>query len=146
LGAARQSALAVLAVAVLVGWLVIDHELWERASDRDTARRARLYNLATVLTLGLGVACLYAAVFCGLLIVEQLLLRPTIVQQGIGVNPGWSDDLAIAWFGTSAAMIGGALGSGFEDDGVVRRATYGARQRERNSQSNGEHDPAGDDR
>lgn len=142
LGPARQIVFAALVIAVLVAWLVVDHELWERASSQRRARRARLYNLVTVLTLCLGVACLYAALLAGLIVIEQLLLTPTVVRQGIGVTPAWSDDLAIAWFVTSAAMIGGALGSGFEDDDVVRRAAYGARQRQRQSR-NDDTDTAG---
>ncbi|MBX9363866.1 hypothetical protein [Streptomyces sp. WAC04114] len=35
----------------------------------------------------------------------------------------------LAWFVSSMGMVGGAFGSGLEDDGTVRNAAYGERQR-----------------
>ncbi|MFE4998020.1 hypothetical protein ACFRH4_43220 [Streptomyces mirabilis] len=37
----------------------------------------------------------------------------------------------LAWFVSSMGMVGGAFGSGLEDDGTVRNAAYGERQRQR---------------
>ena len=127
----RQIALAVSAVLMLMAWLVIDHELWERGTDPATRRRARLYNVSTLMTLGIGVVSLYATLFAALFFVQQLLLQPELLRSQLMVRPGWPQNLWIVWFVTSAGVIGGALGSGFEDDAVVRRAAYGARQRER---------------
>jgi hypothetical protein len=131
LGPVRQTILALAAVALLIAWLIVDHELWERARDRDGQRQAHLYNATTLITLTVGVLCLYAELFVGLFLVQQLVLGPRTLMQTISQTLGWPGNLAIVWFLTSAAIIGGALGSGFEDDAVVRRATYGARQRER---------------
>lgn len=132
LGPPRQVALALGAIAVLVAWLIIDHELWERPTTPEERRRARLYNTTTAITLTVGVLCVYATVFVGLLGTEALLLDANILGSAISRTPRWSDWLAIAWFMTSAAIVGGALGAGFEDDAVVRQAAYGQRQRRRN--------------
>jgi hypothetical protein len=129
LGTGRQTILAVASVILLVAWLIVDHELWERA--KDVGEQARLYNATTVITLTLGVLSLYAELFVGLFFVEQLLAVPGATTDLISKVPNWSDNLGIVWFLTSAGVIGGALGSGFEDDDVVQRATYGARQRQR---------------
>jgi hypothetical protein len=132
LGPRRQVALAVCTIAILVAWLIIDHELWERPATPEGRRRARLYNTTTAITLTVGVLCVYGTVFVGLLGAEALLLDANILGQAISHTPRWSDWVAVAWFMTSAAIVGGALGAGFEDDSAVRQAAYGQRQRERN--------------
>ncbi|XRQ12611.1 hypothetical protein ACN3XK_17450, partial [Actinomadura welshii] len=48
LGPIRQ---AVLAVAALLAWLIIDHRLWERPDDVINRQRAKLYNAVTLATL-----------------------------------------------------------------------------------------------
>jgi hypothetical protein len=134
LGGLRQVLLAVISVGVLVAWLIIDHELWERPTYRTARARAVLYNTTTVITLLVGVLCLYAMLFVVLFAVELLLLDHGVLAHALSHAPRWSDELAIVWFLSSASLIGGALGSGFEDDSVVRRAAYGARQRQRQRQ------------
>ncbi|WP_232223617.1 hypothetical protein [Arthrobacter sp. FB24] len=42
-----------------------------------------------------------------------------------------SDFVEVAWMTTSAALIGGALGSGFETKDDILRAAYGQRERHR---------------
>jgi hypothetical protein len=134
LGGLRQVLLAVISVGVLVAWLIIDHELWERPTYRTARARAVLYNTTTVITLLVGVLCLYAMLFVVLFAVELLLLDHGVLAHALSHAPRWSDELAIVWFLSSASLIGGALGSGFEDDSVVRRAAYGVRQRQRQRQ------------
>jgi hypothetical protein len=131
LGPLRQTIVAVTAVAALVTWLVVDHELWERPSGAGRRARAVLYNTATSITVTLGVLCLYAALLLPLTAVLLLVLSPPVLANALGHAPGWADYAAISWFATSASMVGGALGAGLEDDAAVRRAAYGERQRQR---------------
>jgi hypothetical protein len=134
LGPLRLAILTVASNAALVAWLIIDHELWERPTGQIARERAVLYNVATVITLTLGVLCLYAVLFAMLVVVVFFLLDAEVLRPTIQHAPTWSDYLALAWFTASLAMIGGAIGSSFEDDSAVRQAAYGERQRQRRKQ------------
>ena len=127
----RHSLIAVLSVVALTLWIIIDHELWERHADDLSRARARLYNLVTVVTIALGVLFLYLVLFLVLLGVTGLLLVPSVLQQVLRAQPFADDYISLAWFVTSFGMLGGAFGSGLEDDGTVRNAAYGERQRSR---------------
>jgi hypothetical protein len=144
LGPERQTILTLAAIAALVTWLVVDHELWERPEGRRARDRAVLYNAATVVTLTLGVLVLYAVLIAVLIPVVALLLDGGVLQTVMGRYPTWTDYADIVWFTASASMVGGALGAGLEDDSVVRLATYGERQRQRQRQANGGSDDRSD--
>ncbi|MBO3746123.1 hypothetical protein J5X84_08610 [Streptosporangiaceae bacterium NEAU-GS5] len=127
----RQSLIMVLSILALVAWIIVDHELWERPGGRLPKARARLYNTVTLITITLGVLCLYAVLFVTLTGVGALVLVPSLLLETLNHRPDVTDYLALAWFLTSSAMVGGAFGSGFEDDRAVRKAAYGHRQRDR---------------
>ncbi len=131
LGPGRLGGIAVLSSLALTTWLIVDHELWERPSDVRAKQLARLYNITTSVTLMLGIVCLYLGLFIVLTIISVIVLPPQVLQTTLGHAPTWAGRLGIVWFATSAAMIGGALGSGLEHDDVVRQAAYGERQRRR---------------
>ena len=78
-------------------------------------------NTTTLITLLVGALRLYVTLFVVLVAAEVLLLDRGVLAEALSRAPRWSDELAIAWFLSSASLIGGALGSGFEDDSVVRR-------------------------
>ncbi|MEW1837193.1 hypothetical protein AB0392_04470 [Nonomuraea angiospora] len=127
----RQSLIMVLSILALAAWIIVDHELWERPGGRVPKARARLYNTVTLITITLGVLCLYVVLFVVLTGVGALVLVPAPLSKTLNHLPGVTDYLALAWFLTSSAMVGGAFGSGLEDDGTVRKAAYGQRQRDR---------------
>lgn len=127
----RQSLIMVLSILALVAWIIVDHELWERPGGRLPKARARLYNTVTLITITLGVLCLYAVLFVVLIGVDALVLVSAPLSQTLNHRPDVTDYLALAWFLASSAMVGGAFGSGLEDDGAVRKAAYGQRQRAR---------------
>jgi hypothetical protein len=135
LGAGRLSVIAVVSCLALTIWLIVDHELWERPDDAQAKQLARLYNTATAVTLLLGVVCVYLALLALLTVVSLLVYDPQVLESTLRHAPTWADRLGIVWLAASAAMIGGALGSGLEHDDVVRQAAYGERQRRR-SESN----------
>lgn len=126
-----MSATTVLSIGAMVTWLILDHELWERPESSAARTRSRLYNIATVITLIIGVVVLHVALFLSMLFTAGILLTPDVFAQAVGHPVSAADYLWLAWLIASIATVGGALGSGLEDDGGVRAAAYGIRQRQR---------------
>ncbi len=137
MGPWRMSAVTVLSVVAMILWLILDHELWERPRSAAERDRSVLYNLATVITLVVGVGVLYVALFCLLLFTACLALSPELLSPVLRHGVSFSDYLTLAWLLASIATIGGALGSGLEDDTAVKEAAYGARQRQRIDEQRG---------
>jgi hypothetical protein len=94
-----------------------------------------LYNTATLVTLTIGVTVLHVALFVLLLGAAVVILSPELFAGALGHRVGIADYLTLAWLLGSISTVGGALGSGLEDDRVVRAAAYGVRQRERFTES-----------
>jgi uncharacterized membrane protein len=131
MGPWRMSAATVLSIVAMILWLIIDHGLWERPKSSEERDRSVLYNISTVVTLFIGVIVLHMALFCLLLFTACLTLPPELLAGTLGHGVNFSDYLTLAWLLASIATIGGALGSGLEDDDAVTEATYGVRQRQR---------------
>lgn len=131
----RQVVAAVASVAVLVGWLIAGHGLWERstrtAHDRE---QAWLYNASTVLTLGIGVGLLYVGLFAINLAIATVLVTPSVLASTLGQPATWSSYVSLAWGFTTMGMLAGALGSSLESDAAVRQAAYGYREQQRRNQ------------
>jgi hypothetical protein len=115
----------------MVVYLTWRHGLWERPAGAQQRRLARLYNAATVATLVIGVLVFYLALLLVMALTVWFLMADSVLAQNLGHPTSWTDYLQISWLITSAATVGGALGSGTEDGERVRRAAYGLRQRAR---------------
>lgn len=131
MGPWRLGAVTTLATAAMVAWLILDHQLWERPKSTDERERAVLYNAATVITLTIGVAIFHMGLFVLLLLTAWWTLPPQMVADNIGHSVDLPTLLRMAWLVAAVATLGGALGSGMEDDEAVKAAAYGVRQRER---------------
>lgn len=128
---ARHALITVLAVTAMVLWLIAKHDLWERPASRIAQEQAVLYNIATVITLFLGVAIMYLTLFAVILIGASAVIAPDYLQQTLGHPVGAVDYAAVAWLSSSMGTVAGALGAGLESEHAVRRATYSRRERER---------------
>ena len=124
---------SVASVALVVGWLVIDGELWDRPdSDSPQAReRSRLYNTSTLVTLSAGVVICYIALYVLTLAWALFVLDPAVMGGYLRMSLDYDDLFVLAWFVASAATVGGALGSGLESDEAIRAAAYSKREEER---------------
>lgn len=131
IGPWRMSTTTVLSIGAMVTWLILDHELWERPTSSAERARSSLYNIATLITLMIGVVVLHVALFLSMLFTAGILLKPEVFAQAVGHPVSIGNYLSLAWLIASIATVGGALGSGLEDDAGVRAAAYGVRQRQR---------------
>jgi hypothetical protein len=122
-------------VALVVAWLVIDGELWDRP-DGDSAaarERSRLYNASTLLTLTAGVLICYLALYVVNLAWALFVLDPAMMGGYVHASRDYGDLFVLAWFVASAATVGGGLGTGLESDEAIRAAAYSKREEERRS-------------
>jgi hypothetical protein len=120
----RLVAVGVVAVVVLGVWIVVAHGLWERSSRASDPERVRIANAVTVLTLLIGLACFYLALFVLVLLSALLIIDAGYFGGTLGHPADFGDYATLAWFAASLATVGGALGSGLETDESVRDALY----------------------
>jgi Ca2+/Na+ antiporter len=125
LGGLRLTVVMLLGLAALVAWLIVAHDLWEKPDRETSAELARLFNVGTVLTLTLATAVSYVVLFAGTLFAASLLIDTSVLQQTLQRPVHVSDYLTLAWIISSLATVGGAIGSGMEDEETVRAAAYG---------------------
>jgi hypothetical protein len=129
----RLTIATVASIALVVGWLVIDGELWDRPDDdsEQAKERSRLYNTSTLITLTTGVLICYLALYVVNLLWALFVLDPAVMGGYLNASLGYGDIFVLAWFVASAATVGGGLGSGLESDEAIRAAAYSKREEER---------------
>ncbi|MDG4757263.1 hypothetical protein [Micromonospora sp. WMMD710] len=125
LGGLRLTVIMLLGLGALVAWLIVAHDLWEKPTRETPAELARLFNLGTILTLTLATAVSYVVLLVGTVLVGALLIDTSVLEQTLQQSVGLSDYLTLAWITSSLATVGGAIGSGLENEETVRAAAYG---------------------
>ncbi len=123
----------IASVALVVAWIVIDGELWDRPDDNspEARERSRLYNTSTLLTLTTGVLICYVALYVVNLAWALFVLDPAVMGGYLHASMGYRDLFVLAWFVASAATVGGGLGTGLESDEAIRAAAYSKREEDR---------------
>jgi len=123
----------ITSIALVVGWLVIDGNLWDRPDDgsAQARERSRLYNASTLVTLTAGAVTCYVALYVLNLVWALFVLDPSVMGGYLKQPLGYGDLFVLTWFVASAATVGGALGSGLESDEAIRTAAYSKREEER---------------
>ncbi|MEU8607171.1 hypothetical protein AB0C29_04110 [Actinoplanes sp. NPDC048791] len=125
LGGLRLTVIMLLGLTALVAWLIIAHDLWEKPDGETSAELARLFNLGTILTLALATAVSYVVLFAGSALAAALLIDTSVLEQNLLRPVDLTNYLTLAWLISSLATVGGAIGSGLEDEETVRAAAYG---------------------
>jgi hypothetical protein len=122
----RLAVASLVAITITVTAIVIVHGLWERPPDRRVRDQVVLFNVVTAITLVIGILCLYAALFGLSLAGAALVITPGTLANAIGHPASASDHISLAWFLSSLAILGGALGAGLESEEAIREAAYAA--------------------
>lgn len=129
----RLSTATVASTALVVVWLIVDGQLWERPRDgsREARERARLYNASTLGTLVVGVLLCYATLYLVNLAWAAFVLDPSVLSATSNASGSHGDLFVLAWFVASVATVGGGLGTGLESDEAIRAAAYSRREEDR---------------
>jgi hypothetical protein len=124
---------SIASIALVVGWILIDGELWDRPDDDSAAarERSRLYNVSTLMTLTAGVLICYVALYVVNVAWALFILEPGLMGSYLHASMGYGDVFVLAWFVASAATVGGGLGTGLESDDAIRAAAYSKREEDR---------------
>jgi hypothetical protein len=125
LGALRLTVIMLLGLTALITWLITAHDLWEKPGRHTPAELARMFNWGTTLTLTLATAVSYVVLFAGTALAAALLIDTSVLEQTLQRPARGTDYLTLAWIISSLATVGGAIGSGLEDEETVRAAAYG---------------------
>ncbi|MER7666775.1 hypothetical protein [Streptomyces sp. NPDC096193] len=133
LSAPRLVIAMVGSVALMIGWLIIDAQLWYRSTDTSPEERKRtaLYNASTVLTVAIGVIVCYVGLMVVNLLWALFILNDQVFASMTRTPLHATDYWTLSWFVASVATVGGALGSGLESDEAIRAAAFSKREQER---------------
>jgi hypothetical protein len=115
---------ALLSVGATSATLIVGAGLWERATAPGVRKQVLLFNIATVVTVVIGVTVLYSALYLLALIAAFWFVVPQVFRSAVGHSASLREYFELAWLTCSLAMIGGALGAALETDDAVREAAY----------------------
>lgn len=80
----RLAMINFFAIALMVGWLIIYNSMWERPNGRQDMQKTTMYNLATIITLFVGVACMYLVLFAVMLLGALAVISSEYLQSQLG--------------------------------------------------------------
>ncbi|UBH25098.1 hypothetical protein KW076_02590 [Micrococcus porci] len=120
----QMSLLGLLAVAAVSLSLVVGAKLWERPRRAAEREQVAVFNLATVLTVVIGVLVLHALLMLAALAGALLLVDGDVFTEVTGEPASPWQYAKLAWFVGGLATIGAGLGAGLEDDDDVREAIF----------------------
>jgi hypothetical protein len=127
----RLALITILAIAAMATWLLAYNHLWERPVGKYTPAEAALYNASTVLTLLLGVTCMYGILYVVALGAAAVVIDGSYMQSKIGHPASAADYATLVWLASSMGIVAGALGSSLDTEEAVRKAAYSRREQER---------------
>ncbi len=115
---------ALLSVGATVATLIVGAGLWERSAAPGVRKQVLLFNIATTVTVIIGVTVLYAVLYLLALVAAFWFVVPPVFNSAVGHPASLRDYFQLAWLTCSLAMIGGALGAALETEDAVHDAAY----------------------
>ncbi|CAM5242280.1 UvrABC system protein A [Streptomyces microflavus] len=142
LGTPRLVVATVGSVGLMIGWLIVDANLWHRTTEGSPEARQRsvLYNTSTLVTVSIGAAVCYVGLMVVSFVWALFVLNGHVFASATRHPLNAQNYCTLSWFVASIATVGGALGSGLESDEAIRAAAYSTREQERRHMLQGEHD------
>jgi CobB/CobQ-like glutamine amidotransferase-like protein len=131
----RLALISVVAVVAMVIWLLAYNHLWTRAGSRVEKEKMVLYNLSTMVTLSIGVACMYVILYFVTLLGAAVLIDSRYLQSRLGHPVSVADYARLVWLTCSVGIVAGAVGSSLESEEAVRQATYSTREQQRHKKT-----------
>lgn len=131
--------ISVSAMAAMIAWLIVYNGLWLRDKNLSNSQDVKLYNAATVLSLSVGVLCMYVFLLVVTFLGSLAVIPGAYFEKTLGHPITLFDYVELAWFASSMGTFAGALGSSFESDSAIRQATYGKREKERHEKISEDH-------
>ncbi len=125
----RLVVICVASIVLICVSLIAAHRIWKRTYSRRPEARERvvLFNLATAITVAIGVLTTYLALLAINLAAAAIVITTDVLEKQLGHPADAGTYLALAWLVTSLSTLGGALGAALENDRAVREAAYGYR-------------------
>lgn len=108
-------------------WLIFRNGLWTRSGDELPSGNRRMDNVATVLTVGVGVGIMYLGLLVAMFLLAIAVMDAGYLETQLGRPVNVLDYVHLAWLASSLGAFAGALGSNFDDEDTVREATYSLR-------------------
>jgi hypothetical protein len=130
----RMVLLTLGSLVAICATLIVAHHLWERPPTAEARDRVLLINVATALTVALGVLTLYLTLLLINSVCVSTLIVPDVLESYLHDDVDPPVYLRIAWVVSSLATLGGALGAAMESDVAVREAAYGYRPADHNGE------------
>ena len=118
---ALVGSLAILSVTVS---MIVGAKLWEKPRRKGEREQVMVFNIATVITVLIGVVVLHAALTLLSLAGALMFVDDTVFEEVTGDPATFWQYCKLAWFIGGLATIGSALGAGLEDDDDIREAIF----------------------
>ena len=131
----RLCLITFVAIGSLSIWLLIKNNLWEKPQKKRDRDNVILYNTSTVATLFIGVACMYVILYVVTVIAAFVVIDSNYLSSQLRHSGGFTNYATIVWLASSVGIVAGALGSTFETEEAVRKATYSQRELQRQRSS-----------
>jgi hypothetical protein len=131
----RLGLIAALAIGAMAGWLLVYNHLWDPPAGHHTPAETALYNIATVVTLLLGVTCMYVVLYALALAAAAAVIDANYLESVVSHRVGIGDYATLVWLASSMGIVAGALGSSLDTEEAIRRATYSRREQERQARA-----------
>lgn len=127
----RLVIISILSVVIMGSWLVLHNRLWERPRGSRRLEKRVLYNLATTGTVLFAVVLMYLALFAIILAGALIIIDPEFLAMQLDGDVGFHEYFNLSWLSASLGIVAGAVGSSFDDEDSVRKATFSKREFER---------------